>query len=243
MATKTKTPTDEAIAAYEEAVKSSHRVSVTETLALRALIRKYEYTYVDGANGNSPVEKVDNDAIKRDILEVVKDHIVGQPKDERINNPIHRYQVTGALLKDEPVPPPYGDADAWDAQDALARATWHKAEQHNWKLIDHKYSGTLQRWVRDELCDETTHLVLVKAGDYLFLTDQAKYVESEILRRITDKSEVALVAAGEQAGLFTRQLPALKGRAPAILKKAAKTAGDKALAAYTLRAEENGGEE
>jgi hypothetical protein len=245
MATKQKTPSEEAIEAYEETVKSSHRVSVTEALAVRALLRKYEFTYVDPGNGSVPVERVDNDAIKRDILEVAQDHLVGPAKEDRTDKPIHRFLVTGALLKDEPVPPPYGDADAWDALDALAHVAWHKAEQHIWKLIDHKYSGTLQRWVRETLNNEDTHLVLVKADDYLFITTEAKYVEAEILRKITDKSEVALVAAGEQAGLFTRQLPALKGRAPAALRKAAKQAGEKALAAYTLRAaEENGnGEE
>lgn len=240
MATKTKTPTDEAIAAYEEAVKSSHMASVTETLAVRALFRKHEFTYVDGANGNSPVEKVDNDAIKKAIFEIAPDHLVGPAKEDRTDNPIHRYLVTGALLPGEPVPPPYGDADEWDAQDALTRAVWHKAEQHNWKLIDHKFSGTLQRWMREEL-DE--NLVLVKAGDYLFVTAEAKYVEAEIIRPMTDKAEIALVGAAEQVGLFTRQLPALKGRARSALKKAAKQAGDKALAAYTLRAEENGDEE
>ena len=240
MATKTKTPTAEAIAAYEEAVKSSHSVSVTQTLAVRELFRKYEFTYVDGDNTNSPVEKVDNDAIKRAIFEIAPDHLVGPAKEDRTNNPVHRYLVTGDLLKNEPVPPPFGDAEAWDAQDALTRAVWHKAEQHIWKLVDHKFSGTLQRWVRDELEED---LVLVKAGDYLFLTDEAKYVEAEIIRPMTDKAEIALVGASEQLGLFTRQLPALKGRARSALKKATKQAGDKALAAYTLRAEANGEEE
>lgn len=242
MANKQKTPSEEAIAAYEEVVKSSHRVSVTETLAVRALFRKHEFTYVDASNGDSPIEHVDNDAIKRCILEVAQDHLVGPAKEDRVNMPIHRFLVAGAVLKNEPVPPPFGDSDAWDALDALAHVAWHKAEQHVWKLVDHKFSGTLQRWVREDLNNEDTHLVLVKADGYLFITSEAKYVEAEILRKMTDKSEVALVAAGEQAGLFTRQLPALKGRAPAALRKAAKTAGEKALAAYTLRAEENGEE-
>jgi hypothetical protein len=242
MATKTKAPSDEAIAAYEEAVKSSHRVSVTETLAVRALFRKYEYTYVDGANGNSPVEKVDNDGIKKGIFDIAGEHIVGASKEDRITIPIHRYEVTGKLLADEPVPPPHGDPDQWDAQDALTRAVWHKAEQHCWKLIDHKFNGTLQRWVRDsdELDDG---LVLVKAGDYLFLTAEPKYIEADVFAPMTDKAVIAMVSAGEQFGLFTRQNPALKARARSALKKATKQAGDKALAAYTLRAEENGEEE
>ena len=242
MATKTKVPSDEAIAAYEEAVKSSHRVSVTETLAVRALFRKYEYTYVDGANGNSPVEKVDNDLIKQDIFAVAREHIVGPAKGERLTVPIHRYLVTAALLKEEPVPPPHGEPDEWDAQDVLARAAWHKAEQHCWKLVDHKFNATLQRWVResDELEDG---LVLVKAGDYMYLTAEAKYIEADVFTPMTDKAVLAMVGAGEQFGLFTRQNPALKARARAALKKATKQAGEKAQAAYTLRAEENGEEE
>jgi hypothetical protein len=238
MATQSQDHLAEAVQAYEEAVRSSASVSVTEALAMRALLREYEFTYVDDSK-ITPVEKVDNEAIKKAIFAIAQDHVVGAAKEERLDVPIHRYLVAGALLTNEPVPPPHGDADAWDAQDALARTAWHKAEQHIWKLVDHKYGGTLQRWVRDELDD----LVLVKAGDYLFLTNEAKYVEAEIIRPMTDKAEIALVGAAEQVGLFTRQLPTLKGRARSALKKAAKQAGDKALAAYTLRAEANGEED
>ena len=239
MATSTEVSLEEAIAAYEEQVKSSARVNVTEALAVRALFRKYGFTHVkDG------VENLNNEKIKEALFDIAVelDHRVGAPAKERTDKPVHRFLVTKGILTDEPVPPPHGDADPWDAQDALAQQVWHKAEQHNWKLVDHKFGGTLQRWLRDD--DELGGgLVLVKDGDYLFVTDQVKYVEAGIIKPMTAKAELALIGAGEQLGLFTDQLPALKGRARSILKKAAKEAGEKAQAAYTLRVEANGGDE
>jgi hypothetical protein len=229
---------EEAIAAYEDAVRGSADVNVSEALAMRRLFRAHGFTYVDDSEG-SPVEKLDNDAIKGSIFVIAPDHRVST-RDDRSSEPIHRHVLAGEILKGHPVPPPHGDSDAWDALGALERATWKKAEGHIWKLIDDKFGGTLQRWMRERLDEE---LVLVKAGDYLFVTDEPKYVEAEIWRRYTDKAEIQMIAAAEQMALFGRQLPALKRRAVPALNKATKQATDKAMAAYTLRAQENGEEE
>lgn len=238
MATKSDTALEEAVTAYEEAVRSSADVNVSEALAMRRLFRAHGFTYADDSE-SPPVEKVDNDAIKGSIFEIAPDHRVSSP-DDRSSEPIHRHVLAGEILKGHPIPPPHGDSDAWDALDALERAAWKKAESHIWKQIDDKFGATLQRWTRDRLDEE---LVLVKAGEYLFVTDDPKYVEAEIWRRYTDKAEIQMIAAAEQMALFGRQLPALRRRAVPALKKATKQVGDKAMAAYTLRAEENGEEE
>jgi hypothetical protein len=238
MATTVDTALQEAIAAYEDALRSSADVNVSEALAVRRLFRAHGFTYVDESE-SLPVEKLDNDAIKGSIFEIAPNHRVSS-REDRSTEPIHRHVLAGEILKDHPIPPPHGDSDAWDALDALKRATWKKAESHIWKLIDDKFGGTLQRWMRERLDEE---LVLVKADDYLFVTDQAKFVETEIWRRYTDKAEIQMIAAAEQMALFGRQLPALKRRAVPALNKAAKQSADKAMAAYTLRAQENGEEE
>jgi hypothetical protein len=234
MATSTHTGPEEAISAYEEAVRSSAAGSVAETLALRRLFRTHGFTYVDDSEDPS-VEKLDNEAIKDAIFAIVPDHRVSSA-DDRSSKPIHRHVLAGEILKGHPVPPPDGDSDAWDALGAVDRASWKKAESHIWKLIDDKFNGTMQRWMRERLGEE---LVLVKAGDYLYVTDQAKYVEADIWRRYTDKAEIQLVAAAEQMALFGKQLPALKPRGVPALNKATKRGSDKAMAAYTLLAQEN----
>lgn len=229
---------EEAAALYENEVRSSADVNVSEALAVRRLFRKYGFTYVDDSE-SSAVEKLDNDALKEAIFEIAPDHRVST-RDDRSSEPIHRHTLAGEILTGHPIPPPHGDSDAWDALGALDRAAWKKAEGHIWKLIDDKFGGTLQRWTRERLDEE---LVLVKAGDYLFVTDEPKFVEAEIWRRYTDKAEIQMIAAAEQMALFGKQLPALKPRAVPALNKAGKQTADKAMAAYTLRAQENDEEE
>ena len=84
------------------------------------------------------------------------------------------------------------------------------AERHIWKLVDDKYNSVLQRWTREELEEG---LVLVKAGDEMFVTSEPRFVKSEIWTPITDKAEIAMIAAAEQIALFAKQCPALKSSA------------------------------
>jgi len=239
MATTASPSLEAAAAAYETEVRSSAERNAIEALAVRSLFRAHGFTYIDDSDGSPGVEKLDNDALKEAIFEIAPDHRVST-KNDRSSEPIHRHVLTSEILKGHPIPPPHGDSDKWDGLGALERAAWKKAEGHIWKLIDDKFGGTLQRWTRERLDDD---LVLVKADDYLFVTDEPKYVEHEIWRRFTDKAELQWIAAAEQMAMFGKQLPALKPRARPALKKATNQGADKAMAALTLRAEENGEEE
>jgi hypothetical protein len=238
MATGIKAVTEEAIAAYEESVRDKASSNVTLDLATRSIFREHGFVRVDTSK-DPAVEVLDNDKIKDSIFEIAPDHVV-VTKDDRNSEPIHRYALASKIILGRPAPPPYGDSDAWDAESALRRAAWYKAEQHIWKLIDDKYNAALQRMVREELEEE---LILVKTGDYVFLTSDPRFVQAEIYRRLTDRVELGLVAAAEQMALFEKQMPALKGKAVPALTSASKRMGDKAHAAYTLLADENGAEE
>jgi hypothetical protein len=230
MAIETNTAEEAAAEAYEESVRNSASLRVTEDLAMRAMFRRHGFTTVEG-----DMEKLDNNKIKQEIFKLLPDHRVTTTAD-RINEPMHRYEVAGSLLSQYPVPP----SEEWDALDAMDRQAWTLAERHIWKLVDDKYNAILQRWTRDELEEG---LVLVKAADVMYLTSEPRFIKSEIWTPITDKAEIAMIAAAEQIALFAKQCPALKSSAVPALKKASKQAADKAMAAYTLRAGQENGEE
>jgi hypothetical protein len=228
--TKDQTETDEAIAAYDS--------NVAVDLAARSIFRERGFVQVDTSR-DPAVETLDLERIRDSIFEIVPNHLV-TTKDERNTEPIHRYALAAKLIPGRSAPPPYGDSDAWDAESAERRAAWYKAEQQIWKLIDDKPNAALQRMVREELEDD---LVLVKAGDYVFVTGEPRFVQAEIYRRVTDKVELQFVAAAEQMALLERQLPGLKGKAVPALNSASKRMGEKAQAAYLLLADENSAEE
>ena len=239
MATETHHQVDaaEAIAAYETSVRSKASANVAVDLEARRIFREHGFVQVD-ASCDPPVETLDNDKIRDAIFEIVPEHLV-VTKEDRNTEPIHRHTLASKVLSKCPAPPPHGDSDAWDAESAETRAGWHKAEQQIWKLIDDKPNAALQRMVREELEDE---LILVKAGDYVFVTNEPRFVQAEIYRRFTDKVELQLVAAAEQMALLEKQMPALKGKAVPALNSASKRMGEKAHAAYRLLADEDGDE-
>lgn len=228
---------DEAIAAYEALIRTKASSNVAVDLEARKIFREHGFVQVD-ASGGSPVETLDNERIRDAIFGIVPEHLVVS-KEDRNTEPIHRYALAKQVLPGRPAPPPYGDSDAWDAESVERRAGWQKAEQQIWKLIDDKPNAALQRMVREELEDE---LVLVKAGDYVFVTSEPRFVQAEIYRRFTDKVELQLVAAAEQMALLEKQMPALKGKAVPTLNSASKRMGDKAQAAYLLLADEDSAE-
>lgn len=227
----------EAIAAYETLVRGKASTNVAVDLEARRIFREHGFVQVD-TSGELPVETLDNDRIRDAIFEIVPEHLVVS-KADRNTEPIHRYALASKVLSKRPAPPPYGDSDAWDAENVERRAGWQKAEQQIWKLIDDKPNAALQRMVREELEDE---LILVKAGEYVFVTSEPRFVQAEIYRRFTDKVELQLVAAAEQMALLEKQMPALKGKAVPALNSASKRMGDKAQAAYLLLADEDGSE-
>lgn len=237
MATKTKTDTEQAaaIAAYEESLKQSASTNVTLALAMRELFRECGFTYIDDS-GEEPMEKLDNEGIKEGIYKISTRDLVGSAKD-REDKPVHRYSLTGGLLTKYPIPP----SAEYFAQDALRIAAWTKADQEIWKQVDHKPSATIQRWIRERKLGEG--LCLVKSGDYVFVTGEPSIIRAEVLKPLTDKAEVQMISAGEQFGLFEQQCQALKPGNVRALKAANKRMGEKALAAYTLKASaaQNGG--
>jgi hypothetical protein len=218
------------IAAYEKSIKE-HSVSDTqEKLSMRRIFRKQEGFTVTPPEDLEPMERLDTEAIKEKIFALVSEEAIVSTAAEQEELPIQRKKLTSRLLDRWPS---YG-SDEWYSLDELEREGWELAERQIWKLLDHKYGATLQRWTRERLGEGH---VFIRTKDSVFITAETKVIKYQILQKETDKAEKLMRTIGEQYGLFGRQHPALQPGAVSSLKALNARAGKKMLAAYTLKAE------
>lgn len=223
------TDLDAAIAAYEEWVKQTHTGAVQVELAKREILRKSGFV----SYTTDPVtETLDNAAMKEAIWQVTSDEAIVTTAKERDELPLHRLTLGSRLLDG----PAHG-TDEWFDQDVLVRAGWVKAEQAIWKLIDHKYGATLQRWTRERLPGH----VFVRTADSVFITTEAKFVAQEIYGPEDDKLELQAVSIGTQRALFEQQLPALKGQGKSLASLGTRVS-KRARGAYDAKVALNNGE-
>jgi hypothetical protein len=233
MATKTKTDAELAAEAYEEAVKASATSGTQEKLTERMIFREQGFVNVDTSNGD-PMEWLNNEGIKERIWALTSSDAVVTTDDGREDLPIQRKRLASQVLDKHPA---YG-TDEWYAQDELWRAGWLKSEQQVWKFVEDKHAATLQRWTRERLGNGH---VFVKTTDTVFITAVTKFIKQEILLKEQDKLEKLARTIGEQYALFGQQHPALQSSAVSSIKAVTTRAGKKALAAYTLKAKNGGG--
>lgn len=217
-----------AIAAYEAWVKGNSTGAVQVELAKRDILRKSGFTVYT----TEPVmETLDNGAMKEGVWRVTSDEAIVVTQKDRDTLPLHRLTLGSRLLDG----PAHG-TDEWFDQDVLVRSGWLKAEQAIWKLIDHKFGSTLQRWTRERLPDH----VFVRTADSVFITPEAKFAAQEIYGPEDDKLELLAVAIGTQRALFETQLHALKGQGTSLATLGSRVS-KRARGAYDAKAALNNG--
>ena len=222
-----KTDVDGAIAAYETWVKGNSTSAVQVELAKRDILRRSGFVVY---TADPIMETLDNGAMKEGVWKVASEEAIVTTQKDRDSLPLHRYTLASKLLDG----PAHG-TDEWFDLDVLERSGWLKAEQAIWKLIDHKFGATLQRWTRERLPGH----VFVRTADSVFITTEAKFVAQEVYGPEDDKLELLAVSIGTQRALFEQQLPALKGQGKSLATLGTRVS-KKARGAYDAKAALNG---
>jgi hypothetical protein len=229
----------EAAKAWEAAAKKSATKNALESIAERALLRQHGLTSVKDTGEESVEEVVEHGKIRSAIYKIATAPGLIVSKEDRDTLPVERYGVTEQILDQVPSPRP-GQEDKWEAQSAMDRRAWFKADVTIWKQIQTGPTTVLQRWVweaveRGELPEGAT---LVKTKDVVFVTAEPKYIRQNLLLPVADSYVLDAEGMGKMFALFGNHNPALRAGAQKLLKATTTEAGKKAAASFVINSNE-----